>query len=344
MVGEMTSEIYTPHFLSRIVLFLENPDDDIEFTSLLFFNTICRYPFRIRHNVIENTNILSRIAAVLPYRKFVTHNEKRIQLHYLILLSSLTLESHKKLLESLSLFKWIFDQFLMLKHGEIFNILIEILEHMDEKLGKAVVNGLEPVLFRKLQEMILNENNPNECEGGLAILSTFIWIDEYFADKFIEKDGVTILQRLLFKHIATEECFMAIGEICRSREIYREFLYDKNLLSQLIFMAKSRSYAKYDRIEALCTLCGLLSNGTKKQVLNLMNEGILDFIVTIANENSKDQMVYRHLRQALKRIMQIANKGSKIAKQKLYELNCYQAFEKSTGDLRREIIFARNLV
>jgi len=339
VMGDNTRHLITISFIKELVTFLENTADLQKLAVLDFMTEMTRFPYRKTKELLSHTPILSNIYNFLKNTKFDDRITKHLRIHYLHLLACLTLIDHESFSEHIDLFKLILDMFLKAKKGEIIYNSIEIIEHFSHEVGKKVIKEFEHILYIKIMELIdLNQRNTELVAGGYAILSTMMEIEENYMEKFIEDGGIEKLTKTLQRKIAIEEVYMIFYELCFKREIYRESLFDKKLLSQIAYIATSRLFNKDARIDAICRLCELFWVSSKKQSIRFLNEGLMDIIFTNCLEY-KDEFLYEALARVIRKMLKMSRKGIREAKQKLYELNGMQIFEKLLAIKQRQATF-----
>ncbi len=229
------------------------------------------------------------------------------------------------------------DFFIRTKSGASFYHVVEIIQHLDIVLSKAVLKGREDVFLKKILGMIQSDKE-EFVQGGLGIMSNAITIDDLYIEKFMTAGGLNIVAERLKRRVAMQECFMVVLSISHARPIYRQRLLEHNLFGQLLQVAQGRrTRSEYGLTLAL--LATLLAESDDSQLVFALNKGLLDIIVLYAPECSRNSMVYGTTSSALKRVLRFArkNEGKKgpwakvnagLAYQKLYELNAYQVFEK----------------
>jgi len=84
-------------------------------------------------------------------------------------------------------------------------------------------------------------------------------------------------------------------------------------------------------------LCELFWVSSKKQSIRFLNEGLMDIIFTNCLEY-KDEFLYEALARVIRKMLKMSRKGIREAKQKLYELNGMQIFEKLLAIKQRQAI------
>jgi len=324
LFGLMTLDLYTPDFLNTISHWLNTDNESFKQSIIDFFNRLCEVPFNLAERFLDSTNILNQVKSALMNKEYKERSTRRM---YLVLLSSLTNVEHRSFMLHLDLWKWILDFFLKAKKGTSFYLTSEIMQHMDVSIGKEILRGAEGVLYKKLEEMMVSEIL-EITEAGLAVLSTVISIDDYYAEEFLWKaKGLTVILSKLKEKSCVQECMMVISSLNYSREIYREALIDSDLLDYLIGIVYERGAGKPMKTYILIILCEFFSKGSSKQVLKLIHRGILDVII-LNCQIFKSILLLDALRRAIKRVMEVSVKKPKHVVQKLYELNVCQVFSK----------------
>eukprot|EP00826_Nyctotherus_ovalis_P046738 TRINITY_DN5317_c0_g1_i4.p1 TRINITY_DN5317_c0_g1~~TRINITY_DN5317_c0_g1_i4.p1 ORF type:complete len:460 (+),score=111.35 TRINITY_DN5317_c0_g1_i4:89-1468(+) len=327
LFGFMTGDLYTVSFLNAMANLLESGNERLKQNVLQFLKEICDVPFNLAERLLERTNVLSQIKAALISKTYKERNTRRF---YLVLLSSLTNIDHRSLSLHLDLWKWVLDFFLKARKGTSFNLISEVMQHLDVSIGRTVLKGAEAVFYAKVEEMIVSDST-EIVESGLAVLSTAISVDDYYADEFLWKaKGLALVLNKLKEKTCVQECMMVVSSLNYSREIYRDALIESDLLDILIGIMYERGIGRPLKLYVLIVLCEFFSKGSTKQVQKLVHRGIFDIII-LQSQAFKSILLLDALRKAIKRVLMVSTKKSKCIGQKIYELNVCQVFNKIVG-------------